>query len=467
MVAKKIINDRQRARKTYGFVRRLPDPVALGVSSAESDIAVLNIDWKESVRFASTGSVTLPPGNPTRAIDGSMNTLSDGDRILLKDQSTGSENGIYIVDFAASDWVRADDAIPGDTLTCGATTYVEDGAFNEGYKWLLATKNVTLGGSQAWVLFDKGNDWIVSGSGGQMKTQDSVVIGADFASNIAPDIFFYVSGSRAALGATGADADRSVFSGDVVISGSLNMIGSDGFFGDTLEISGSTKITTGSLYFQRAGTSDYYYFINSKDGTSFQSGSAYLTGTLAQGYGSIALATASLATGLFSKAQRFGEYSQASSGFASNYTNNVLGKAQHSRLVWCGTAANNDEELQFRGYNDSGVLTQFFTLEDDKTYAVRATAVISDTGDQTDSAIFVREALFYKTGGVVTRTSINSTLSLPNALTYDLDIVISGSTMPFNSDISFIIDPVPAATFNIVGNLRGTVTIELTEIQIT
>lgn len=467
MVVKKIINDRQRARKTYGFVRRLPDPVSLGVSSAESDIAVLNLDWKESVRFASTGSVTLPPGDPTRAIDGAMNTLSDGDRILLKDQSTGSENGIYIVDVATNNWVRADDAVPGTTLTCGATTYVEAGVFNEGYKWTLATKNVTLGGSQTWVLFDRGNDWIVSGSGGQMKTQDSVSIGADFTGNIAPDIFFYVSGSRAALGATGADADRSVFSGDVVISGSLNMIGSDGFFGDTLEISGSAKITTGSLYFQKAGTSDYYYFINSSDGSSFQSGSFYLTGTMSQGYGSRALMTGSLATGLFSKAQRFGQFSQASSGFAANYTNNVLGESQYSRIVWCGSAPNGAGELQFKGYDSSGNLTPFFDLEDNKTYSIKATAVISDTGDQTDSSTFVREGLFYKTGGVVTRMNINSTLSLPNATTYDLDVVVSGSTMPYNSHVSFVIDPVTPSTFSTTGNLKGTVTIELTEIQIT
>ncbi len=462
MVVKKIINDRQRARKTYGFVRRLPDPVSLGVSSAESDIAVLNLDWKESVEFASTGSVVLPPWDPTMAIDGSMNILANGNRILLKDQLTSSENGIYIVDTGAGTWSRTDDAIPGDTLTCGATVYIGGGAFNEGYKWLLATQNVTLGGSQAWVLFDRGNDWIVSGSGGQMKTQDSVAIGADFVSNIAPDIFFYVSGSRAALGATGVDADRSVFAGDVVISGSLNMASGDGFNGDMLEVSGSVKITSGSLYVQKAGTSDYHYFVNSNDGSSFQSGSAYMSGTLAQGYNSIAFAAASMATGLFSKAQRFGEYSQASSGFATNYTNNVLGKTQYSRIVWCGTAANGSSELRFNGYDSSGNLTHFFNLEDDKTYSVRATAVITDTGDQTDSATFVREGLFYKTAGVVTRMNINSTLSLPNAATYDLDVVVSGSAY-----IAFVIDPVTPTTFNTVGNLMGTVTIELTEIQVT
>jgi hypothetical protein len=398
-----------------------------------------------------------------------MNTLNDGDRILLKNQFVSSENGIYVVNLTDSTWDRTDDAIPGDTLTCGATAYVEAGSYNEGYKWLLATKNVTLGGAQQWVLFDRGNDWIVSGSGGQMKTSDPVAIGAGFPSEIASDVFFYVSGSRAALGATSGNpnADISVFGGDVVISGSLNMVGSDGFNGDMLEISGSAKITTGSLYFQKAGTNDYYYFINSSNGTSFQSGSGYHTGSLAVGYGSVSLATASLATGLFSKAQRFGEYSQASSGFAANYTANSLGKAQYSRSVWCGTAANGAGIMLFKGYDASGNLTQFFDLEDNKTYAVKATAIISDTGDQSDCATFVREALFYKSGGVVTRTSINSTLSMPNANTYDLDVVVSGSSMPYNSHITFHIDPVSPSTFSVTGDLRGTVTIELTEIQVT
>lgn len=467
MVVKKIINDRQRTRKTYGFVRRVPDIVSAGVNNSEASIMSTNLDWKESVRFATTGSVTLPPGNASRAIDGVGKTLADGDRILLKNQSTGSENGIHIVDLTNNSWTRTDDAVPGDTLTSGATVYVEDGTYNEGSKWVLATKNVTLGGSQDWVLFDRGNDWIVSGSGGQMKTQDSVVIGADFAENIASDIFFYVSGSRASLGSTGVIADRSVFAGDVVISGSLNMASGDGFFGDMLEVSGSAKITSGSLYFQKAGTNDYYYFINSNDGSSSQSGSFYLSGTLSQGFSSRAGAVCSSATGLFSKTTRFGEYSQASSGFTTNYINNVLGKTQYSRVVWCGEATNGAGQLLFKGYNSSGSLTPFFSLENDKTYAIRATATVSDTANQSDSFVFVRDALVYKTADVVTRLNINSTLSLPNASTIDLDIAVSGSIAPYNSDVTFIIDPVSPATFSVSGVLRSTITVELTEIQVT
>lgn len=464
MQLKKIINDRQRARKIYGFVQRLPDNVFL---AAESDATMAILDWKESVQFASTGSVTLPPASATQAIDGGWNILSNGDRILLKNQSTSSENGIYIVNTSTNTWSRTDDAIPGSSLTCGATTYVEGGTANEGSKWLLSTKNVSLGGAQTWILFDRGNDWIVKDGGGEMKTVDPVAIGGDFPSQIAPDIYFYVSGSRIVGAPSLESTNITLFDGDVTISGTLNMTTSDGFWGDTLEVSGSVIITEGSLFLQKEGTNDYNFFVNSENGDLYLSGSAYHTGSLAQGYGSQCLAIATTANGLFSKAQRFGEYSQSSSGFEANYTNNPLGKAQYSRSVWCGEAASGESELHFKSYDETGSLSQFFSLEDNKSYAVRATAVIADTGDQTDSSVFVRECLFHKSSGVVTRTSINSTLSLPNALTYDLDIVVDGPTMPYNSHISFVVDAVTPATFNTVGNLKGTITIELTEIEIT
>ena len=457
---RKSISDRQRARKVYGFIQRLPDIINFGLGEAESEVSVTNIDWKESVRVASTTNVVLGPPAIITDIDGE--TLVDGDRILLKDQLTSSENGIYILDDLADDFVRASDATPGTSLTSGATVYVEDGTINEGQKWVLATKTVTLGGAQSWVLFDKGNDWIVSGLGGEMKTNDPVSIGADYPSTIGPDIFFYVSGSRG-LASGNSNANVAVFSGDVILSGSLNLLNASGLNGDILEISGSTKITTGSLYFQKAGTNDYSYFINSSTGVSFQSGSGYHTGSLALGYGSQTLASSSLAVGLFSKAQRFGEYSQASSGFSVNYVDNALGKTQYSRVVWCGVAATTAHELLFKGYNSSGDLTPFFNLENSKAYSVKATAIVVDTGDITDSATFIREALFYKTGNVVTRLNINSTLSLPNALTYDLDIVVSGSSG--NTDIAFVLDSI-GASFATSQDIKGTVSIELNEIQI-
>lgn len=144
----KIINDLQRARKVYGSIYRTPVRVSL---QTESDAAVLKLDWKESVRVASETNYALPPVSVTGPIDGI--TLVNGNRILLRQQTNDVENGIYVVNVAGGTWDRADDAIPADTLTCGATVYVEDGTTQEYTKWILATKNVTLGGSQNWVPF--------------------------------------------------------------------------------------------------------------------------------------------------------------------------------------------------------------------------------------------------------------------------------------------------------------------------
>lgn len=56
------------------------------------DNLVLGLEAKASVRAASTGNITL---SGTQTID--TVALSAGERVLVKDQSTPSQNGIYIV----------------------------------------------------------------------------------------------------------------------------------------------------------------------------------------------------------------------------------------------------------------------------------------------------------------------------------------------------------------------------------
>jgi hypothetical protein len=52
--------------------------------------------WKEPCRVATTATVTISTAlNSGDTIDGV--TLADGDRVLVKDQSTGNQNGIYVV----------------------------------------------------------------------------------------------------------------------------------------------------------------------------------------------------------------------------------------------------------------------------------------------------------------------------------------------------------------------------------
>ena len=82
------------------------------------------LDLKESVRAATTAAGTLASSFANgQVIDGV--TLATGDRILIKDQATGSENGIYTVNPTGAP-TRTDDFLGGHTVA-GAYTFVEEG----------------------------------------------------------------------------------------------------------------------------------------------------------------------------------------------------------------------------------------------------------------------------------------------------------------------------------------------------
>ena len=96
------------------------------VSKEYVDAVKVGLDFKDSVRAASTANVTV--SGPGAAIDGV--TLSSNDRVLLKNQSTASENGIYVFNGAASALTRATDADSSDEVTAGLFTFVEEGTVN-------------------------------------------------------------------------------------------------------------------------------------------------------------------------------------------------------------------------------------------------------------------------------------------------------------------------------------------------
>ena len=80
------------------------------------------LDIKDSCKVASTANVTIATAlNNGDVFDGI--SLSTGDRVLLKDQNTASENGIYIVGASPS---RADDLATGADAS-GMFTFIEQG----------------------------------------------------------------------------------------------------------------------------------------------------------------------------------------------------------------------------------------------------------------------------------------------------------------------------------------------------
>lgn len=109
-------------------------------TKAYVDATKQGLDVKDSVRVATTESITL---SGTQTIDGIA--VIAGDRVLVKNQSPGSANGIYSVD--AGSWTRsvdADNSTAGE-VTAGMFTFVEEGTINGDSGWVLITNNpITL-----------------------------------------------------------------------------------------------------------------------------------------------------------------------------------------------------------------------------------------------------------------------------------------------------------------------------------
>ena len=84
------------------------------------------LNVKNSCVAATTGNITISTAlNNGDTLDGV--TLADGNRVLVKDQSTASQNGIYVV---GSSPARADDLAAGSNAA-GMFTFVEKGTVNE------------------------------------------------------------------------------------------------------------------------------------------------------------------------------------------------------------------------------------------------------------------------------------------------------------------------------------------------
>ena len=115
------------------------------VSKEYVDAVKVGLDFKDSVRVASTANVTI--SGPGAAIDGV--TLSSGDRVLLKNQSTGSQNGIYVFNGAASSLTRATDANADAEVTPGMFVFVEEGTANGDNGYVLTTDGTISVGSTA------------------------------------------------------------------------------------------------------------------------------------------------------------------------------------------------------------------------------------------------------------------------------------------------------------------------------
>ncbi len=155
------------------------------------------LDIKDSVRVATTATLSTSYSNGSSGVGATLTadangaisidgvTLVSGNRVLVKDQSTGSQNGIYSVTTVGSGsaafvLTRVTDADTSAEVTGGMFTFVEEGSTNADNAYVLTsvTGTATIGTDTLTFTQFSGAGQITAGVG-LAKTGNSLAVNVD------------------------------------------------------------------------------------------------------------------------------------------------------------------------------------------------------------------------------------------------------------------------------------------------
>ena len=167
--------------QNLGAASALTDAVNLG----QVNNLINGLSWHGALIAASTGNVNL--ASPGTTLDGI--TLANGQRVLLKNQTDATQNGVYIFNGSASALTRAADGVQG-TLNGGAAFYVEAGTTNGDKGFTLTTDDpITVGTTAlAFSQFSGSGVAYTAGTGltlnGSTFAIDPTVVARKYAANV-------------------------------------------------------------------------------------------------------------------------------------------------------------------------------------------------------------------------------------------------------------------------------------------
>jgi hypothetical protein len=141
----------------------LTDQPVVGTDAANKnyvDAAITGLTWKNSASAGTTTNINLVTGG-LLVIDGYQTVV--GDRVLVKNQTSASENGIYAV--AAFAWTRSSDADTGIELN-HATIFIEHGTSQAATGWTVNNASLPVLGTDAITFIQfNGAAGITAGAG--------------------------------------------------------------------------------------------------------------------------------------------------------------------------------------------------------------------------------------------------------------------------------------------------------------
>lgn len=224
------------------------------------DAVKTGLDVKDSVRVATTQAISgFPtPGSQT-TVDGV--SLADNDRVLVKNEGTASNNGIWFYSTSTHGFTRATDFDSNAEVTAGAFTFVEEGTVNSDSGFVLTTNDdITIGTTGLTFAQFSGAGSFVDGNG-LVKTGNTLAV--DLKTN--GGIVFDNGELKIDLGASGIDSEGDLPASKVSGLGSLA----------TLSAVGAAQITDNSvgaaeLNISGNGTNGQYLITDGDGSFSYQ-----------------------------------------------------------------------------------------------------------------------------------------------------------------------------------------------------
>ena len=222
---------------------------SLGDPSASSDAAtkayvdglIQGFDWKQSVRVSTTATGTLSSAYANgQVVDGV--TLATGDRILIKNQTTGSENGIYVVNSSGAP-TRATDFDSSADSTTGVTVFVSEGNANANSAWSISTNDPIVLGTTDVVFVQVGGGSLYSGGAGLTLDGSVFNVGAGDSSITVNTDSVQVNIGDASLEVSSGLRVKQGTSGQVYIANSSGVLTPTTLSGDVSSVSGTGSVT--------------------------------------------------------------------------------------------------------------------------------------------------------------------------------------------------------------------------------
>ena len=180
---------------------------------------IYDSDFKNSARVATTASVTLSGGAPT-VVDGV--TLVEGDRVLVRSQSTAAQNGIYRVNVLGTgsngSWGRTLDADTATKLSPGTTLTVEEGTTLAGKLYRMTSTNpITLDSTAITWTDVSGGGGSAGGNNGQIQYNDTNAFGGA--------TYLWYNEVTGTITANAGVASTSTTTGTFIVSGGAGVSG--------------------------------------------------------------------------------------------------------------------------------------------------------------------------------------------------------------------------------------------------